>query len=1727
MKRNLILLLLCTFYVHTLLFSAIQLVEIQPSDNKKLDNHLFVSEDIAYIVVSESIAKSYAKNIETYIGNHQYLINIPKEKVNSIASKIYYVQPESKVFDDIDKTATIQNIQVQFASTIKKVNAIEILKSLNVSLYDFIEDDHIYKLQITTSKIAELAQLPFVLLISKDYKDKQLLVSDSYIMDRLPSVNMPISKGGLNLNGENMNIGIWDGGAIGTHINLEDTRVFNIDKTLSFSPYNVHPTQVAGAAAMCGNTSYLHSGAASKSNIYAWDNWGNIIQEIKDGISKYQLNVTNHSYNFEQSHCKSASGLYTLDASKMDKLAYEYPNVLHVVASGNTAHLCAINDTFYSLDIGYQGTKNAITVGYLYRNEKLVETSGRGPTTDGRLKPELVAKGFAYTASAPGTAFSTVYGSSFSAPQIAGIATLVQQKYKLQNGVLPPSSLVKAVLCNTAEDMYRKGLDYGAGFGRPDAKKAVQNIIDNKFIIGNISNQNQNNHQFTLTQNADFVSITLCWTDPAAYPLQHKILVNNVDLKLITPNNDTILPWVLNPIFYQNPAQRGIDNLNNIEYVTLDSALAGTYTILVNGTDIVTDQQQYSISYTFENNGIDIVYPDGGETLDAGANFNVTWNTRNVEDSLSFYYSIDSGINWTFIKNVHSRDAFFTWTTPNINTKNALIKAINSQFSDSSNATFNINFRPNANFITIAPCDKSANIKWPAIPNVQYYTIYVFDDFVWRKVDTTSKLSYQLTGLVNGKSYVVEMTATVDGVESNKSTAKIFTPSFTACSQLNDIGVLTVINPMGGRMHTSSQLGNQVKPVFVIKNYGSNPISNFNLSYQVNEGTIYTSTISRTINSNDTIQVQASNDYDMSLAGNYNLKAYSSFSLDTLPNNDTLVYTLKHLANEPISLPWTESFENSGATYSTNVFGIDGMEYADFNTDKYGRWRIRDNMYALSGKRALTLDNYSNTGSIKSSHIITLNLANYIDSIIYLDLSFMQHGETATDNIVYARGNDTATWIPILNLFQNKAPKGEYNRVQAINLFKLLYVDNGQTVSSSFQIKLATTNTKASIELTKSGGYTFDDIKFYVANNDLANSTEAKDSILCLNETKNIPIKIKIINQSNHARSNLKVTYIVDNANVVSETISDIILPYQTFDYTFNQTLAITQSGKYVVHVIADDVDDKYKGNDTSDAISFIANLYIDSLPYLNNFEQTSLCIPEGQNSSWAWSTPNKTYTKMAAQGNKAWTNSTFDTYNYSENSSLYLGCYNMQSLKNTPSVAFNHLLDIENLYDSAWAEYSIDGNEWNRIGCANCGTNFYGNMNGAAKWDKTLMPWQVASSKINIDTTLNNQHVFIRVRLQSDEGIVGEGLAIDDWHVYVTNYTIPLNDSVFIDTISNGNGWIPILKDDKIIAEIYDDNKVLGNITVGYFASNQVRKYQGKALLPRNWSINTENQVDGNFKIRLYLTNEEYLMLLNTDSQLFSMRDIAALRYNGFNQDVVFENNYIKGDFVSIPTDSLYFVPFENGYYVEMNTQKFGEFYLTSKAINPTFVPITQIVTLDADQMGDDAILAWNTTGDTNVLKYNIQYSIDGQHFQEIASIYSLHNISDTSDYYFIHNSNAAIGTVLYYRIEAVLNSGVSIQSLVDSIQFENMTGIKKNVLQIKSYFSQNQLHIEHNNSIIGNYNLVLVQLDGRVVFQKNIQIDSNKNSIDIPIQLLSNNIYILGLQNKNKIYYSKLYKN
>lgn len=1716
----LIALVLIVVYHNTL--AQIKLQEINLANNSKIDKSRYFNDEIYYVVVNADDASNLSNYIETYIGNHQYLLAVPTNYFALIKNKIYSVVPKSKILSDVNLDDNISSVQIQFASSISKENVFNIIQQYNGKVNEIINSENTYKITIATQQLQKIAELPYVLMIAKDYKHKQALVSDSYLLDRLPKVNAP-TPNGFGLNGEGISIGIWDEGIIGSHINLESNRIFNVDKDYNFSS---HPTQVAGAAAMAGNTNYTNKGAASKAKIYAWDLLGDIIQEIKNGANQFGVSVTNHSYNFEQTKCKTASGLYTPDASRLDKLAYEYPNVVHVIASGNTAHTCAVNDTFYSMDIGYQGSKNGITVGYLYNTEKLVETSGSGPTTDGRLKPELVAKGFGYAASVPGNGFSTVYGSSFSAPQIAGIASLVQQQYKLQNGVLPPSSLVKAVLCNTAEDMYLKGIDYRAGFGRPDATKAIKNIKDNHFFIGDVNHQQNKTHQFSITQPNEFLSIALSWTDKQSFVLQDRVLVNNLDLKLITPSGDTILPWVLDPINYKAPAKRGIDNLNNIEYISIDSAVVGTYTIIVNGFDIPTTSQTYALSYMHEPNGVDIVYPDGGETIEAGNSSNIIWNSRNITDSLVFSYSIDGGLSWDTIAKVPNSAAFLTWTPPsNITSNQALIRAQTPTLTNTSDNVFSIITRPNAASIVASACDRTITLNWPAITNAQFYTVYLFDGLDWKKVDTTSKLYNIISSLENGKQYAVALSVTIGGIESNKSTAKTVIPNFVACTNLNDIGVYSISRPKVGRQFTSMQLGNNDTLFFVIKNFGSNAVSNFNLSYKINNGSYSNLLVNRTVNSNDTIVVSVNVGSNFSAIGNYTITAYASFISDMINTNDTLVYKLKHLANLPINLPWSESFESVDTIITFSTFGIDNLDYTDFSTQKNGRWRVRNSDFAKSGQHAITLDNFANSGSVSNEHIMTFNLSNYVDSVIYFDFSYMHHGEVSGLDFVLARGSDTSNWIPIYDLFTARKSAGVYNDVKAINLYRLLSVENGQPFSSSTQIKFLTTSTNSSNEFAKNGGYTFDDLKLYVANNDFANYTVDSTIVICLNEPKSIPVTIKVSNQSNQSKSNLKLAYAINNGSKVSETILQTIAPMETFEYTFTHTLPITQAGRFELRTFIDEPNDEYRLNDTSNVIPIIVNTYINTLPYINNFEQNALFIPNGQNSSWTWSEPQKSYTRYAAQGKKAWTNSTFDAYNYNEFSELYAGCYNFQSLSSKLSLAFNQLQNIETLYDSVWAEFSLNGSDWNRLGCANCGANFYNNTNGKNKWDRTLMPWQVASTEFNFAPTDDKSTVFVRFRLSSDVGTVAEGLAVDDWHVYASNKGIAPSDSTYINVVSNGTGWISIEKNGLLIAELFDDHKNLGNIEFGYCTSNTVQNLDERVVLPRNWSVKVQNNLIGNFKIRWYILNDEYLKLLQYDANLFSMRDIAALRYNGFNQDLDIYNNNINGQFDIIHQDSLYFVPYKNGYYVEMPTTKFGEFYLIGKDKKPTLSESTKFISFDAQQLNDDAFLSWEIFKDSTVRSYFIQLSLDGVNFLTIDSLPSSQNATDTSLYNFIHSINAHNGTVLYYRIGANLLNGKSILSLVDSIYFDIPTGIKQQTFTVKAYFNQQTLHIE-NSKLHGDAHLLLSQLDGQLIHQQTIEFVNGKASLEINKNLLSNTIYIVKLQSGNTIFVSKIFK-
>ncbi|GIW46307.1 MAG: hypothetical protein KatS3mg078_0184 [Deltaproteobacteria bacterium] len=125
---------------------------------------------------------------------------------------------------------------------------------------------------------------------------------------------------------------------------------------------------------------------------------------------------------------------------------------------------------------GHPAVPNVIAVGAVsVKNPDTIEEfSSQGPSTiffpffESRPKPDLVAPDGVSTSL---TDFNPFFGTSASAPHVAGVVALILDK----NPTLQPSR-VKEILGETALDLGQPGFDNVFGFGRVDAFEAVKSV---------------------------------------------------------------------------------------------------------------------------------------------------------------------------------------------------------------------------------------------------------------------------------------------------------------------------------------------------------------------------------------------------------------------------------------------------------------------------------------------------------------------------------------------------------------------------------------------------------------------------------------------------------------------------------------------------------------------------------------------------------------------------------------------------------------------------------------------------------------------------------------------------------------------------------------------------------------------------------------------------------------------------------------------------------------------------------------------------------------------------------------------------------------------------------------------------------------------------------------------------------------------------------------------------
>ena len=445
--------------------------------------------------------------------------------------------------------------------------------------------------------------------------------------------------------------GIWDGGGVrATHQEL----VGRVTQRDAATTSDNHATHVAGTMIASGEQPTA-KGMAYAAKLDAYD-WNSDESEMAAAAAQGLL-MSNHSYGLvtgwaygdfdgqgtsrwfwwgdESDTICADFGLYSQQARDWDLIANNAPNYLIVKAAGNdrgqgpsagTTHRAWsnslgnwVNSTVIRQKdggpLGYDCishagvAKNVLSIGAVqgitgaYTGPSQVVPStfhGWGPTDDGRIKPDIVAKGVGlYSSTATGdAAYATYNGTSMASPAVTGTLVLLQQRWTEINAPLlgsppPPmtSAQLKALVCHTALEAGLPGPDPVFGWGLLNAEGAVQVMAGrgDSTLVESLTLTNAGSYSRSFYSDGQQpLVLTLAWNDPAAavstYMVNNPapVLVNDLDLRLIRISDGVVFePFRLVSGQPAAAAQTGDNNRDNIEQVRLMAPTAGMYTVQI------------------------------------------------------------------------------------------------------------------------------------------------------------------------------------------------------------------------------------------------------------------------------------------------------------------------------------------------------------------------------------------------------------------------------------------------------------------------------------------------------------------------------------------------------------------------------------------------------------------------------------------------------------------------------------------------------------------------------------------------------------------------------------------------------------------------------------------------------------------------------------------------------------------------------------------------------------------------------------------------------------------------------------------------------------------------------------------------------------------------------------------------------------------------------------------
>lgn len=465
---------------------------------------------------------------------------------------------------------------------------------------------------------------------------------------------------GLDLSGAGITLGIWDQSRVRAEHQELAGRVTQIDGAMSNSN---HATHVAGTLIASGVQANA-KGMSYAASLHAHD-WDFDTAEMAVAADN-GLGVSQHSYGyvtgwhygnwagmgnawhwFGDTTISSTEdysfGFYEITSQEWDELVYNAPYYLPVQSAGNdrgqgpnpnTLHYYwngsgwSPSTTTRNKDGGTSGydcishravAKNIISVGALTATGGMTHYSSWGPVDDGRVKPDIVAKGsgvFSCIATSD-TTYAAYGGTSMSGPMVSGsIGILQEHQNNLHPGRKLLASTVKALILHGANDTISgaPGPDYRYGWGLMNTRRSAEimsaNAINDGAIIMESSLFDGESIGFDLVATgSEPLRATLVWTDvpgtvpQAALNPTDLALVNDLDMRILDDSSNTFSPYVLDPTMPTQAATTGDNFRDNVEIIHIGSPnINEVFTLNINHkNNLTTGEQSFSLIITGAN----------------------------------------------------------------------------------------------------------------------------------------------------------------------------------------------------------------------------------------------------------------------------------------------------------------------------------------------------------------------------------------------------------------------------------------------------------------------------------------------------------------------------------------------------------------------------------------------------------------------------------------------------------------------------------------------------------------------------------------------------------------------------------------------------------------------------------------------------------------------------------------------------------------------------------------------------------------------------------------------------------------------------------------------------------------------------------------------------------------------------------------------------------------------